>query len=92
MDQDQKQRVRRALYTPPPLFGLEIFRVASTEVEVLDMNAKPGFARVRFVTPKNALINILAKIPPEQRVEQIVVERLVLVEYLTALDASDRGA
>jgi len=77
-----KKTMKRALYSPPPLFGLATFRVAPMEVEVLDMNAKPGLARVRFVVPKDALINIMAKIPPEQRVER-VIERLVPAEYLT---------
>jgi hypothetical protein len=75
------------LYAPPPIFGIEIFRIAPVVVEVLENPASvgSGMARVRVVVPKNALINTLAKIPPNERTER-VVERLVIASALKPLE------
>jgi hypothetical protein len=75
------------LYAPPPLFGLAIFKIAPVEVEVLENPASVGngMARVRVQVPKNALINTLAKIPPDERTER-VIERLVIASDLKPLE------
>lgn len=77
----------KMLYAPPPLFGLAIFKIAPVEVEVLENPASVGngMARVRVQVPKNALINTLAKIPPDERTER-VIERLVIASDLKPLE------
>lgn len=81
----------RMIYAPPPLFGLASLKFDPVEVEVLENPAivhgvaRPGMARIRIVVPKDALINILAKIPPERR-EDRLVERIVIAEDLKPLE------
>ena len=77
----------KMLYAPPPLFGLAIFKCEPVVVEVLENPASVGngLALIRVVVPKNALINILAKIPPDERTER-VTERLVIASDLKPLE------
>jgi hypothetical protein len=76
----------RMLYAPPPLFGLSMFKIEPVEVEVLENPASTGtgLARVRMTVSKDALINIMAKVPDERRVDR-VVERLVIAADLKPL-------
>lgn len=77
----------KMLYAPPPLFGIEFLRFPPVEVEVLENPASVGngMARVRVLLPKDALINTLAKIPPDERTERFV-ERLVIASDLKPLE------
>lgn len=64
-----------ATYTPKPLLGLSFMRIAPVEVEFLGYEAL-GQVRIRVPVAKNALLNVLAKIPEAERKETFV-ERVV---------------
>ncbi len=71
----------RMLYVPRPLFGLAALKIAPVVVEVLELDAGRGMARVRLEVPAGALINVLARVP---RMPRSVV-RLVIAADLKAL-------
>ena len=82
--------MRRALYDPPALFGLSFLKPEPVEVELLDWiepltPQQMRMARIRVPVPKEALINILAKIPVEKRkvtyvIREVPADDVTLIE------------
>lgn len=56
----------KTYYHPEPIFGIPALRPEPIECEVL-ARYTDGTVKIRYSVPKNALIFILAGVPPEKR-------------------------